>query len=67
MKRAFAYLLFFLACAAVFARGGSSVILFETKKYVSFFGRPDSGEVRSRVGFGGQGCAGRRSNPTFPQ
>lgn len=44
MKRAFAYLLLFLACAAAFARGGSSVILFETKKYVSFFDAPIAGK-----------------------
>lgn len=44
MKRAFAYLLLFLACAAAFACGGSSVILFETKKYVSFFDAPIAGK-----------------------
>lgn len=54
MKRAFAYLLFFLACAAVFARGGSFVILFETKKYVSFFDAPIAGKSALASDSGGR-------------
>lgn len=47
VRRALAYLLLFaacIACAPACARGGSSVILFETKKYVSFFDAPVAGK-----------------------
>lgn len=44
----------FLACAAVFARGGSFVILFETKKYVSFFDAPIAGKSALASDSGGR-------------
>lgn len=44
MKRFFLLLGLFFACAAAFADGGAYALLFETKKYVSFFDEPIEGK-----------------------
>ena len=44
MKRFFLLLCLFFACASAFAKGGACALLFETKKYVSFFDEPIEGK-----------------------